>query len=135
MSQSKISSTLVDAYISGGFGLPTIYENKVPDELPAPPFARVFESPNQPSVVTLGNNGEDSHDGFFQIDLNYPLNEGSGDALAKVDEMRAHFKAGTRFTYNGQAVTIRSCGRSAGRQIDGYFQISITINWYARTAR
>ena len=135
MSLSNIKSALVNAYVTGGFGVPTAYENKnfEPDNSNA--WAAVSLVPNQPSVATLGDSGTDSHDGFLQIDLNYPLDGGDGDALAKADEIRTHFKAGAKFSYGGQTVVISSCGRSRGREVQGMYQIILTINWYARTAR
>lgn len=135
MSLSKIKSTLVNAYITGGFRLPTAYENRIfkPDN--TKPWASIFIVPNQPTVATLGDAGTDNHDGFLQIDLNYPAGQGDGEILAKVDEIRAHFTAGKYFTLDNQTVVISSCGRSQGRDVNGMYQINITINWYARTAR
>lgn len=135
MSLTNIKATLVNAYVTGGFGMPTAYENKhfTPDNDSA--WAAVSIVPNQPSVATLGDDGTDNHDGFLQIDLNYPLNGGDGAVLAKADEIRAYFKAGARFRYGGQTVVITSCGRSHGREVRGMYQMILTINWYARTAR
>jgi hypothetical protein len=135
MSLTNIKGALVSAYVAGAFGLPTAHENKIFKPVTGTPWASLFVVPNQPSVGTLGDAGEDNHDGFLQIDLNYPLNKGDGEALSKSDEMRDYFKAGSRHVHSGQVVTVTNCGRSIGRQVDGWYRITLTINWYARTAR
>ena len=135
MSLSAIKATLINAYVSGGFSVPTAYENRhfTPDN--TKPWASVYILPSQPSVATLGHNGFDRHDGFLQIDLNYPAGSGDGDILTKADEIAAHFQAGKYFNHLGQSVAIRSTGRSQGRQIEGMFQINLTIYFYAQTVR
>lgn len=135
MSFANIKSALVSAYVNRGFSLPTAYENKQFDPKPGKPWASLVIVPNQPSASSVGEFGEDQHDGFFQIDLNYPLNTGDGAILAKADEISWHFRAGRAFVYADQTVRIRSAGRSPGRVVDGFYRISLTINWTARVAR
>lgn len=135
MSLTKIKSALVDAFQTGGFSLPTAYENRNYEPKPGTPWAELFVIPNQPEVATLGDAGEDSHTGIFQINLNYPPNQGEGPILATADAVRAVFSAGKRLTNNGQTMTVLSCGRSRGIQAGGWYRISITITWYALTAR
>jgi hypothetical protein len=91
--------------------------------------------PNQPSVETLGNQGQDYVNGFVQIDLHYP--DASGDAQARADfeTVRGFFKAGFRFTDSGQQVIILNCGRSQGRASGNWYVVSITISWYALIPR
>jgi hypothetical protein len=135
MSFSKISGALITAFEGGDFGLPTAHENIDYDPTPGTAWAEVFIIPNQPTVGTLGAAGEDNHTGLMQIDLNYPPDSGSKAAIDKADEIRALFKAGSRFSYSGQLITVLSCGRSRGVKAGGWFRVSMTINWYAFTAR
>lgn len=135
MSLSNIRSALVSAYVNGGFALPTAYENVSFEPTSGEAWAEFHLIPNQPEVATLGDTGRDHHDGIAQINLNYPPSTGTADILAKADAIRAVFKAGKSFIYSNQSVVIQSCGRGPARNIDGWFQIPLTINWYARTAR
>ena len=135
MSLLKIKSTLLQAYVDGAFGLSTAYENRQFEPTTGTPWAAVYVLPNQPSAFSLGSNGSDEHDGILQIDLNYPTGNGDGAVLAKADAIRAVFKHGVSFTLDSQAVSIRQCGRSGARIVDGYFKEIITINWTARTLR
>ena len=77
----------------------------------------------------------DGNTGFLQIDLNYPINAGAGAIVSKADAVAQYFKAGTRLAYGGQQVQIQSCGRSQGRQVDGFYRVSMTINWTAYVPR
>lgn len=135
MSIGKIESALVDGYVNGAFGLPTGYPNKNFSPKQGEPWAKVHFIPNQPSVGSLGTYGDDETDGIFQIDINYPLDQGNGDTNAKADQIRAHFKAGTSFSHNGQSVRVKSCGAGRGRSDGGWWRVPITVMWTARIAR
>ena len=135
MSLSKIKSALLSAYSQGAFLLPTAYENVKFTPNNGKPWAAVTIVPNVPDVATLGPCGCDEHTGFFQIALYYPLNTGDGAILAKADEIHHHFKTGKRLEYQGQYLTVKRCGRSQGREINGMYQIILTINWTALTMR
>lgn len=85
--------------------------------------------------VTLGDAGEDNHSGIFQVDLNYPVNKGTKDILAKADIYTDFFTAGKTLVYNGQEVKVLSSSLTPGRYVGGYYRISFTVNYYARTTR
>ena len=117
--------------------MPGVYENdgEFNPQADAAWF-QFFFIPNQPSVITLGDQGSDEHTGIVQINLNYPMNEGSGTALEKADELRALFKAGSKHIFDGQTVTAISCGLSgSGQIINGFYQTILTIEYKAHTAR
>lgn len=99
------------------------------------PWAATFILINQPSVATLGDEGQDAHDGILQIDLNYPLMTGESAVTAKADELSDFFKAGKRFAHSGVELIVVSCGRSRGREVDGWYRVSMTIFWSARISR
>ena len=142
MSLQKIETALRTAYRAGGFFADenTAFENQAFEPTPGTPWAQLFLVPSQPSAASLGDSGLDEHTGFLQIDLNYPINEGTGAINIKADEIRAHFKAGARFvddefSQDPQSVLIRSCGRSNGRNVNGWYRVSITVFWSAWTQR
>jgi hypothetical protein len=131
----KIDAALVQAFTDGAFGLSVAYENKKFEPVPGTPWSQLFIAPNQPFVNTMGDGGEDLITGFLQVNLNYPVGTGAGDAKQKATEIRDYFSAGTVFTYNGQDVFITNAGRGIARNIDSYYQVVITINWQARVQR
>lgn len=135
MSFSKIRSALIQGHIGSGLCHPTAYENTKFDKPTGSPWCSVFILPNQPSVASLGAGGTDAHTGIMQVDINYPLASGEADIVADADTVAAHFTAGRRLVYNAQEVIVRSCGRSRGRSVDGWYRISLTIDWYAQTPR
>ena len=104
-------------------------------ELKDAKWAEVFFMPNDPSVETLGAEGQDLTDGIVQINLNYPVGTGGAAARSDFENIRASFPAGARPAYNGQEAVILSCGRSPGRVVDGWYRVSITISWYALIPR
>jgi hypothetical protein len=111
------------------------WENMPFDPPKDEPWAQIFFVPNQPSVATLGSDGEDETDGFVQINLNYPQGNGTQAIEAKFDAIRNVFTAGARFSYSGDVAVIRSCGRSQGRVVNGSYQIVVTIMFYAHINR
>lgn len=135
MSLANIRGALIKGLLDADIDLPMAFENRPFTADKAAAWAAVFVLPNQPDVATLGDTGEDEHTGIMQVNLNYPAGQGDADILATCDTLRAYFHAGKNITYNAQPVTIRSCGRSVGRVVDGQYQIIMSINWYARTAR
>jgi hypothetical protein len=98
-------------------------------------WAAVFNLPASSPPSSLGEGGQDEHLGILQIDLNYPLNGGTQPHLAAADSIGTAFKAGTRFTYMGQCVLVRSCERGRIRNEDGWLRLSISITWVALTTR
>ena len=136
MSIHKIRSALVETF-SGGIGLSGVYENTNGYTPQADtPWFEFFMIPNRPVVVTIGDEGLNEHTGIVQVNLNYPIHEGSGNMLQKVDEVSALFKAGSRHVFEGQTVSISSCGLDGSSQIvNGFFQSILTIQYKAQTPR
>lgn len=116
--------------------MPGVYENATYEPEADQAWFEFYYIPNAPVVVTMGDAGFDEHTGIVQINLNYPLNAGSGSALAMADQIRALFPAGSRHTFNTQTVKVRSCGvTGAGQLVNGYYQLILTITYTARTTR
>lgn len=134
--EDRIAECLVKAYLDGGFNLPTAYENRAFSK-PSPdgPWAALFLLPDKPRPVTLGPQGEDEHRGILQVDLHYPLNSGTAGVNAKCNELAAWFAAGRRFVHKGTWVSVRSCGKGRGREVDGWWTVSVSINWYSKLKR
>ena len=135
MSHSAVIAALAEHYNNGAFGLETADENVKFEPTSGQPWAGLFYLPAQPVATTQGTQGLDQVDGVYQIDLNYPLDEGEADILAKADEIISHFKAGTKLLYSGQAVTLKASGRSPGQIVNSQYRISISCGFYAHISR
>lgn len=133
---SGLDGALMQGVVDSPLAIPFAFPN-APFDKPTggQPWANVFVLANQPSVATLGHEGEDAHDGILQIDLNYKLLSGTEAVTAKADELTDFFKAGKRLAHGGIEVTVASCGRSRGREVDGWYRVSMTITWSARVPR
>lgn len=132
---AAIETTLRSALLSGNFNLPIAYENDSYTPVIDTPWMQLFFDPEMPEVVTLSGTGEDEHRGGLLLNLYYPKGRGVEDINTKADEIRNYFQAGQRFTYDGQEVGITSCGRSGGRTVDGWWSLTVTIEYWARTTR
>lgn len=130
-----IDSALQTAFTDGAFGLSAAYENKEFTPVPGTPWAELFIIPNQPTVNTLGDGGQDLIEGVFQINLNYPVGGGAGTAKQKATEIRDYFYAGRVFTYSAQDVSIISAGRGISRNVDSWYKVITTIFWQSRVTR
>jgi hypothetical protein len=135
MSFANIESALLTAYTGGSFGLSTAYENVDFSPVDGTAWAMINFLPAQPEPTSIGQDGIDLHTGVFQIALKYPPNTGRSAVVAKADAIAAVFYAGAHLGYNGQYVTISSCGRSGGGLVDGWFTVYLTINWWAHVLR
>lgn len=133
----QLRAALVKAVADSPLGLPLAAQNvafaKPTDGVT--PWAAVYYMPNDPSVATLGEDGEDQIDGLLQVDLNYPLGQGEGPSLQAVGRLSAHLLAGTRVRYGDVEATILRCGARPGREDSGWWRTTVRIAWYARVPR
>lgn len=136
MSIASIQSALAQAFQDGAFNLPTVYENTDGYESQTDTaWCEYLFIPNEAEPVTLGDTGEDEFTGVVRILLNYPLNSGIGETLEKADELKAYFKPGRDFTYNGQAVQVTRSSVDRGSNQNGFYQSPFTISWRATAQR
>lgn len=133
-----IDKALLQSYEDLGLGLPVTMENIQFDKpTDGSPWVGVWVIPSTNGVraVTCGSYGEDEHVGILQVDLNYPLLKGVADVRAVADQVASFYTAGKRLTHGRAKVTVTSCSRSRGREVDGWYRVSMTISWYARVPR
>jgi hypothetical protein len=137
MSTAAIKSALTQAFVASAL----FSENKIsfPNRKFTPPqvgpWAALHFSSQEASIASNGAGGLDRVDGFMQIDLNYPLDSGTGQISDMVDDLRVLFKAGTSFTYGGEYATVVSCSESAARKIESNFRVSVTVRFYSHINR
>jgi len=137
MSEININAALVQGLAAASLGIPTGNEGKDFAGKPGPdaPWAAWFNLPSDTDVASLGVGGTDETIGILQVDLNYPLNSGTGPILAAVQKLRDYFVAGRSLTYSGQCVHIRKVTRNNLRPVDGWQQINVSIYYSAQTIR
>lgn len=134
---TEIEKALIAAVLSVDNTTPMGYPNEeLPDDDKGDGlWLQLHNMRGQSEPATLGDAGEDNHPGFLQIDINYPQNKGSKQVLAKGDSFAAFFTAGKSLSYNTQEVKVLSSSLSPGRYVGGYYRVSLTVNYYARTTR
>ena len=135
MSETKINAALIQGYQAAALGLSTGYEGKAFEPQSGVPHALVRVVPADTDVASLGVGGFDEHVGFLEITVLYPLDDGTGNLLAKVDAARAYFVAGRRLTYQGLCVRIRRSTRSAILRDGGWLRVVISVFYEANSIR
>jgi hypothetical protein len=98
-------------------------------------YLEVFIIPVDTEVKTLGSNGHDRFTGILQINLNYPLANGEGEAVEKAEDIRKFFAAGSKFAYENQVVIVRICKVNNGFVRDGFFVTPLSIEFYSDLSR
>ena len=136
MSLIDIDGALIQAYIDLGIGLATAYENEeFTPPTTGPDWAAVSIVPASIDYNSLGENGEDLHTGFMQVDFNTKHGTGRAALIGYAQTLRDGFIGGKGYTHNSQNVRIDTVERSSVREVDGWMRISITVNWEATTIR
>lgn len=131
----EIEKALIAAVESVDSVTPLGHPNKELKTIPEGLYLQLNNMRALSEPVTLGDEGEDQHLGYLQIDINYPKDKGTKDVLEKADEFSSFFTSGKSLLYNQQEVKVLSCSLGAGRYVGGYYRISLTVNYYARTTR
>ena len=132
MSANIVRQQLIEAFQAVDLGWPVRWENVAFQEPENDYWCAVGFWPSEPEVVTLGNEGQEEMQGWLQVDLNAPANNGESVLLEAYDKLRAMFTPGISFLDSGVTTTILSCGRSPGRRVDENYRISVTIRFRAR---
>lgn len=114
----------------GKFGIPLTDEEKG-----AGLWVQPHNMPASSLPVTCGYHGEDEHKGILQIDINFPIGQGSGKLLQMADQIRKNFQAGDTAEANGQVVKFVSCSLSPEMEFGGYQRRFLSVNYYARSVR
>lgn len=136
MSEIKINAALVSGLTAAALGISTANEGKnFTPPVVSVPWAAWFNLPAGTDVASLGAGGMDETVGVFQVDLNYPLNDGTANILAAVQKLRDYFVAGRRLVNQGQCVRVERVTRNNIRPVNGWQQINVSIYYSANTIR
>ena len=132
MTVSAIPQAIINQYRAGSFFADalTAYENaSFTKPASAIAWAAIYHLPANQTELTLSTTNDNS--GLVQIDLNYPKNAGSGAILAKADTILASFQRATILTHAGQKVQITTSDVSQGREVDGWYRVSLSVGYRA----
>jgi len=134
---SRIKSALVKKFVATGLFTAdkVAWENKSFVPPPQGPWASVFFVPDKPRPLTLGPGGMDEVVGFLQIDLNFPPNSGDQAVQAMAGALEEAFTTGSRLSYGGVDVTVRSSGRSPGGLVGSFWRMPVTVQFYSQYGR
>lgn len=128
MSFNTIPAALIAHYRAGAFFTDAV--TAMPNAAftkPAPTvaWASIFNIPANTAAISLSDS--DEMPGVFQIDLNYPLNKGAGAAQAMAQQVRAHFKRGTRVG----GVEIGAVSYVPLGPVDGWYRGVVSVEYRA----
>lgn len=85
-----------------------------------------------PGMDGVGNVARVRHTGFMQINVCDPRDVGDVPAGTEAQRIMNCFKPGLQLTYNGQGVTVTSCGRTQGLfDESGAYVVAIRVYWVA----
>lgn len=128
----KIDQALVQSFIGGDFKIGIAHENidYAPDNNP---YAEILVLQNDTTPWSL--NHSDETDGVFRVILRYPAGSGAVVAKLKAEEIRQHFKIGTRIAYDGVSLTIAGSQRQPGVQEQGWYKLIINLSYRAILTR
>lgn len=117
------------------FGITFEYPNRQLSTYPNGLWGRMtnLRGPGEPT--TLGPNGQDTHVGVIQIDINQPVNDSLANLLNKASEVANAFKAGQRLTKNNVSLRLFSLSVSPDRIVGGWRRISISASYDKRVSR
>ena len=129
MSESKIHSALVSAYIASGV-IPVVrtkFEGKAFSPPTGQSWARLTGLPTGRAPAAQGKNAAQEWTGILVIDVYHPINTGHAGLLADADTLLAFFSSGKRLDYQGQGVHIRRAERSQIKEEDVWQSVSVSI--------
>ncbi|WP_299726845.1 phage tail terminator-like protein [uncultured Endozoicomonas sp.] len=131
---SPVYSALSSHLTGLDLGLPIAWENVTPPDKVGAWLAVMF-IPAETVGSTLGDGGLDESTGFYQVDAYAPTGEGWAELHSYADQVQRHFKNGLLLSHNGQAVQITSSSRTGGRVENGWYRLTLTINWRSYSQR
>lgn len=85
------------------------------------------------AAAGCGTEALNKHTGIYQINVNTPLNVGSGPALVIADAVAEEFKRGTKLDAGSFEITIKKVFVSKSIKDNTHYMIPVTIQFYAYT--
>lgn len=132
MSALLVRAALETALAAMSPPLATAWENVPYAPVQGTPYQRATVLLAEPVNSEIGRQGLHMEQGFMQVDLAYPLNAGTHDAITRAELIRTTFYRGASFTASGVTVNIERTPEIApGRVEADRFVIPVRIRFYA----
>jgi hypothetical protein len=122
--------TALNTATAAVIGLPAIFhENKISKPVAGTPFTRTTLLPARPNQITMGTTGRDELQGLYQIDFYYPVGSGAHAASAAAGLVVAAFPRTWNTTVSGDVLRVRQSWIEAGREVNGWYAMSVVLAW------
>ena len=129
MSLIKVRAALETALNAMSPALSTSWENVPFVPVNGVPYQQAYIDPNDPDNPEYGDGFQES--GIFQINLRYPLQNGTADAMARAELIRDTFTVGKSFSNTGQIVTItKTAAIGKGQAVADRWFLPVRIFFY-----
>lgn len=138
MSQQKVRDTLIDAVKAGLSTMGHLDKTAWPNKKFTPTtdiWFNVYYQPGKPVTTTMGESGEDTLNGFVQIDVNVKTDTGEKLQNEALDYLESLFVPGRNLSFAGQDVTVLSAERAGGMESGAYHKVPISVYFYAKYPR
>ncbi len=135
--ENDIESALRTAFLAaipGAVGK-TEFENVAFDPKGLTRWYSFYYIPNEPSVATVGQGGQDAYSGLVRVHIHIPTGSGKKDIETEGAALRSHFTPGQRLHYDSANVIIKGCGRIPGGPEDNCYTFKFSIRWESRLTR
>lgn len=131
----NVEKALLQRFYDGGFrhDLDIVFDNQQYEPTIGTSYAEVFFIANDITPYSLKHTNET--DGIFRIILRYPVNESTKAIKEKAQEIFNWFSIGSRYTEDGQKVTITRHAQDRGVQEAGWYKMVLTIYWKSFLSR
>lgn len=96
-------------------------------------FLRPTVLPIETVQAGLGTNGQELHEGIYQVDVFAPTDQPKAKALAIADAIADYYARGLVLTYNGVKVRIGTASIGAGNRENSWYQLPISIDYHSFT--
>ena len=116
-------------------GLDIAWENTSFVPAVGSPWLKAAILPGETRQADMGpDGGRNLNRGIYQVSVFYPAGQGSGAARDAADAVISHFRRGLAIVSGTVAVRIRRSWRGPAASEADWFQIPVSIAWFAYTA-
>jgi len=123
------------AVLNAGFSIDVITENLDYSPNISTPYIAAFLLPLPTVQASLGSNGCDNQSGIYQLDINYPKDQGTTALKEMADEINGVFFSGANFSNSNLTVNIKNVSINRVIVQNGWASLSVSIEFYAYSMR
>jgi hypothetical protein len=130
MSLEYIKAALETALQAISSDIDVAWENTGYTPNPETPYLKTYLLPARPEDITIGA-GYRRESGIFQVNINYPIQQGSGDALTRAELIKSAFPRGATFSSGGITVHIGETPEIIGAFETTHYTLPVKIRYWA----